>query len=638
MGRKRLIWQLYPSYLAVTLVALVAVGWYSSDAFRRFYREQTRTELETLAHIAAEQISGTLRLKEMAQVDNLCKRLGQASAPRTRITVILPSGKVVGDSDTDPAEMEDHSDRPEIIAALAKGLGWSLRSSPTLGRNMMYVAIPIKEQDAAMAVVRVAVPATAIEQALKDIYVKIFWGGLAAAVCAAGLSFVISRRISQPIVQMQQIAQGFAQGQFNLRVPIPSSVELAALAKALNKMATQLHDRIITITNQCNQLQAVLSSMVEGVVAVDGQGRIVSINKAAATLLNIDPLQAQGRNVEEVIRNVDLAEFIKKTLNSEQLTEADILLLTEGNHFFQLHGASLPAPASPDANRGAGPGDTSGSPQDSLRRSGAVIVLNDMTRMRRLENIRRDFVANVSHELRTPVTSIQGFVEALLEGAMKEPQLADRYLKIIAKHADRLNAIIADLLSLSRLEEDSQSRRISFEKVLIKPVLQAAIELSTVQAARKGIGIKLSCQEDVEAQINSTLLEQALLNLIDNAIKYTEPGGLVCVTAQQEGADPPRLAAQDSSGGQAGLVRHQSGGRAGIAISVKDKGCGIEKAHLERIFERFYVVDKGRSRRLGGTGLGLAIVKHIAGVHGGSVTVESSPGVGSTFTIHLPVG
>lgn len=590
MVARKLFWQLYPSFLLVTLIPLVAVTWYCSYSFRHSYHEQTRTELDTIAHIAAEQIFPMLRSADPEELDKFCKRLGQAGDGRTRITVILSSGKVLADSDQDPAVMEDHSDRPEIIDALEKGFGWSLRSSPTLGRNMMYVAIPVIDQDAAIAVVRAAVPATAIDQALKDIYVKIFWGSLAAALCAAGLSFLISRRISQPIVEMQEIAQGFAEGQFNLRMAMPSSMELAALAKALNKMATQLHDRIITITNQRNQLQAVLSSMVEGVVAVDGQGHIVSINKAAANLLDIDPLQAQGRNVEEVIRNVDLQEFIKETLNSEQPTQADILLLTEGNRFFQLHGASLP-------------GDTGGG-------SGAVIVLNDMTRMRRLENIRRDFVANVSHELRTPVTSIQGFVEALLEGAMKEPQLADRYLKIIAKHADRLNAIIADLLSLSRLEEDSESRRISFEKMPLRPVLQAAMELSIVQAAKKKIGLELSCQEDIKAKINAALLEQAMLNLIDNAIKYSELGGFVWIAAQQDDAE--------------------------VTIVVKDKGCGIEKAHLGRIFERFYVVDKGRSRKLGGTGLGLAIVKHIAQVHGGSVTVETSPGVGSTFTIHLP--
>jgi two-component system phosphate regulon sensor histidine kinase PhoR len=590
MFRKKLIWYLYPTYLLVTLISLVAVTWYSSYSFRRFYLDQTRTELNTLAHFAAEQISPVLQTKESAELNEICKKLGDAGDGQIRITVILPSGKVLGDSDEDPAIMEDHSDRPEIIDAFTKGFGWSLRLSPTLGINMMYVAIPIKEQGEAVAVVRTAIPATAIDQALSNIYVKILWGGVAIAICSAGISLVISRRISQPIVEMKQVAQRFAEGELDLRVPISAPSELGALAKALNEMAKQLYDRILTITKQRNELEAVLSSMIEGVLAVDADGHIMSVNKAAADLLKIDPTDALGRNVEEIIRNVDLHDFIQKTVESKQLVEANILLLTNGSRYFQLHGASL--------------SDSQG------HTSGAVIVLNDMTQIRRLENVRRDFVANVSHELRTPVTSIQGFVEALLEGGIQEPKQVERYLKIIAKHSNRLNTIIDDLLSLSRLEEDEEKRKISFEQVSLKPVLASAVELSSIKAAEKNITVDVVCEDQIETKVNVAFLEQAIVNLIDNAIKYSEPGGTIQVSVQR--------------------------GDKEVVIAVHDEGCGIEKKHLTRIFERFYVVDKGRSRKLGGTGLGLAIVKHITQVHAGHVTVESSPGVGSTFTIHLP--
>jgi two-component system phosphate regulon sensor histidine kinase PhoR len=277
-------------------------------------------------------------------------------------------------------------------------------------------------------------------------------------------------------------------------------------------------------------------------------------------------------------------------VESEQLVEADILLPTDGNRYFQLHGVSL--------------SDSQGY------KSGAVIVLNDMTRIRRLENIRRDFVANVSHELRTPVTSIQGFVEALLEGGIKEPQQIERYLKIIAKHSNRLNTIIDDLLSLSRLEEDEEKREISFEQVSLKQMLTGAVELSSVKAAEKNITVDVVCEDQIDAKVNVAFLEQAIVNLVDNAIKYSEPGGTIQVSAQH--------------------------GDKEVAIAVQDKGCGIDKKHHSRIFERFYVVDKGRSRKLGGTGLGLSIVKHIAQIHGGHVTVKSTLGKGSTFTIHLP--
>ena len=590
MFRKKLIWYLYPAYLLVTLISLIAVTWYSSYSFRQFYLDQTHTELNTLAHFAAERISPVLQLKESDELNEICKRLGEASEGQIRVTVILPSGKVLGDSDEDPTKMEDHSDRPEIIDALKKGFGWSLRLSPTLGINMMYVAIPIEEKGERVAVVRTSIPATAIDRALRNIYIKIFWGGVAIAICAAGISLVISRRISKPVVEMKQVAQRFAEGELDLRVPIPAPLELSALAKALNKMAKQLYDRILTITKQKNELEAVLSSMIEGVLAVDADGHIMTVNKAAADLLKIDPTEALGRNVEEIVRNVDLHRFVRKTVESEQLVEADILLPTNGSRYFQLHGVSL--------------SDSQG------HKSGAVVVLNDMTRIRRLENIRRDFVANVSHELRTPVTSIQGFVEALLEGGIQEPRQVQRYLKIIAKHSNRLNTIIDDLLSLSRLEEDEEKRKISFEQVPLKQVLTSAVELSSVKAADKNITVDVVCEDRIDAKVNVAFLEQAIVNLVDNAVKYSEPGRTIQVIVQRDDNE--------------------------IAIAVQDEGCGIEKKHLNRIFERFYVVDKGRSRKLGGTGLGLSIVKHIAQIHGGHVTVNSTPGKGSTFTIHLP--
>jgi two-component system phosphate regulon sensor histidine kinase PhoR len=590
MARKKLIWQLYPTYLIVTVIALVAVTWYCSHFFRYFYIDQTRKKLMTLAYVVAEQMSTSLQAKDFREIDRVCKQLGRASKKETRFTVMLPSGKVIGDSDEDPAQMANHSDRTEIRKVLSDGYGWSLRLSPTLGKNMMYVAVPIKDNSEVKAVVRTAIPATAIDDALKSLYIKILWGGLATAFCVAGLSLLISRRISKPIVEMKKIAEMFASGDLDHRLLVLGTAELDSLANAINRMATQLQERFATITDQRNELDAVLSSMIEGVVAVDGQGRIVSINKAAASLLDIELSKGQNRNVEEVIRNVDLQNFINSTLNSKVPTEADISLPTKGDRLFQLHGASLPT-------RAGG-------------RTGAVIVLNDITKMRRLENVRRQFVANVSHELKTPVTSIQGYVEALLEGAIKDPQQAERFLRIIAKHSDRLNSIIEDLLTLSRLEEDRERKETSFEVTELKPVLASAIELASIKAEDKQMKIQLVCDEQIAVRMNTALLEQAVLNLVENAIKYSPLGGDVRISVEQNGKE--------------------------VAITVKDNGCGITQEHLPRIFERFYVVDKGRSRKLGGTGLGLAIVKHIAQVHGGRVTVESSLGKGSTFTIHLP--
>ncbi|MGD0597962.1 MAG: ATP-binding protein [Sedimentisphaerales bacterium] len=589
MAKRRLLWQLYLPYLVITILALVLLSWYASYSFRWFYYDEVARDLKSRTQLAGQQILPVVSQKSFDEVDHLCKLLGQTAG--IRLTMILPDGQVVGDSDQQPAKMENHADRPEFRQAMNGQTGRSVRFSDTLGKNMMYIAVPLKEQEQTIAVVRGSLSVTAVDKALNDIYAKIIWGMVGAAVCAAGVTLVVSRKITRPIEQMKDAAKRFAVGQLDHRVPVPDSEELAELAGALNETADRLKRTIETITNQKNQLEAILSSMAEGVIAVDSDGRVVSINKKAAQLLEIDGVSATGYIIEEVIRNVDIQRFMRYTLMSSAPTEEDITLSAEQPVSLRARGTYLT--------------DHQGN------KSGAVIVLSDMTRMQRLENIRRDFVANVSHELRTPITSIKGFVETLLDGAINEPEQARRFLNIIAGHTDRLMAIIEDLLSLSRLEEDGQTRMIAMEHLKVRSVLESAVELSGPKAGDKKIKIDIDCDDDLEALINPTLLEQAVLNLVDNAIKYSPAESTIQIIA--------RAAEKE------------------VIIAVKDSGCGIEKSHLSRIFERFYVVDKARTRKLGGTGLGLAIVKHITNLHGGSVTVESSPGQGSTFTIHLPI-
>ncbi len=589
MFKKRLLWQLYPSFLLIILISVVGVAWYASQSLRTFYLNQVAEDLKSRAHLIEKQISTNLTNRNFKEIDVFCKQIVAASS--TRITVILPNGEVIADSDEIPGRMKNHADRPEFQDALGQDSGNSLRFSETLGKRMMYLAIPIKQDGKVLAVVRTSVPVTAIDEALKSIYKKLFWAGVIIAVCAAVISLAISKKISRPVEQMTEVAKHFASGKLDMRLSIPGATELVELAKALNEMARQLNARIETITKERSQIQAILSSMIEGVLAVDSAGHIVSINKAAADLLSIDAAKSHGLSVEEVVRNPQFQQYIKNTLENKQPTETDTFVLNDGGRFLQLYGSSL------TDNKG--------------NRNGAVLVLHDITRTRQLEEVRRDFVANVSHELKTPITSIKGFVETLQEGALDKPEESKRFLEIIAKHVDRLNAIVDDLLSLSRLEEDSKKRRLSFEETLLEPVLTAAIELSKTKADEKQIKVELSCQKGMKAKINPVLLEQAVLNLIDNAIKYSQDNSKIEVSAQR--------------------IENE------VLITVSDQGCGIEKEHLDRIFERFYVVDKGRSRKLGGTGLGLAIVKHIAHVHSGHITVESSPGAGSRFTIKLPV-
>jgi two-component system phosphate regulon sensor histidine kinase PhoR len=589
MAKRRLLWQLYLPYLIITILALVLLSWYASYSFRWFYYDEVARDLKSRTELAERDILTALDEKKFDEVDHLCKLLGQTAG--IRLTMILPDGRVVGDSDQQPAKMENHADRPEFRQAMNGQTGRSVRFSDTLGKNMMYIAVPLKEQEQTIVVIRGALPVTAVDKALNDIYAKIIWGMVGAAVCAAGVTLVVSRKITRPIEQMKDAAKRFAAGQLDHRVPVPDSEELAELAGALNETADRLKGTIETITNQKNQLEAILSSMAEGVIAVDSDGRVVSINKKAAQLLEIDGVSATEHSIEETIRNVDIQRFMRYTLMSSAPTEEDITLSAEKPVSLRARGTYLT--------------DHQGN------KSGAVIVLSDMTRMQRLENIRRDFVANVSHELRTPITSIKGFVETLLDGAINEPEQARRFLTIIAGHTDRLMAIIEDLLSLSRLEENGQTRMIAREHLKVRSVLESAVELSGPKASDKKIKVEINCDDDLEAMINPTLLEQAVLNLVDNAIKYSSAGSTIQIIAHATENE--------------------------VIIAVNDSGCGIEKSHLSRIFERFYVVDKARSRKLGGTGLGLAIVKHITNLHGGRVSVESTPGQGSTFTIHLPI-
>jgi len=586
--KKRLLWQLYPSYLLLTVVAVLAVAWYSSHSLRRFYYRHVSEDLRSRAQLVRRQMTADLIGRDFEKIDRLCKQTGPRSS--TRITVILPDGRVIGDSDEEVSKMKNHADRPEFRDAITNNLGQCLRFSKTLDKNMSYLAIPIRQENEILAVLRTSVPAAAIDEQLGEIYHRIFWAvGIVAAI-AAVISLHLSKRISQPIEQIKDAAGRFAAGDMTGQLAVSKPDELAQLAEAMNQMAHQLDERINTITTQNSESDAILSSMIEGVIAIDSNGRIVRINRAAAALLNADVKQARCRLIEEIISNADIMRFAQQALDAPSPTETEVVMMDNENRRLKLHAAPMKNAAD--------------------EKNGAVIVLSDITRIKQLEKMRRDFVANVSHELKTPITSIKGFVETLLEGALSEPQQGRRFLEIIGKHANRLNAIIDDLFCLSRLEESGEKRAFSFDILPLAPVLTEAVELSGVRAKEKHIEITLDCDEDLRAQINPALLEQAVTNLVNNAVEYSPAESTVTVRACQT--------------------------EEAIKIEVRDSGCGISEKYKERIFERFYVVDKSRSRKAGGTGLGLAIVKHIAQVHNGRISVNSQPGRGSIFTLTLP--
>ncbi len=590
MARKRrLFWQLYPSYLLIVLIVIVAVTWYASSATRHFFIEQTAADLASRAHLFESQVKHHLDPLNAPVVDRLAKKMGGYAD--TRITVLLPSGEVVGDSRENPSDMDNHADRSEVRDAIHDGLGRSIRFSRTVEDNLMYVASAVKEDGHTIGVVRTAIPLSAIDRALGSIQRKILLSGGIIAVFAVLVSLFVSRRITRPIEEIREWSASIARGDFKRKPEAEAPEEIEALSESLSDMAEELRDQIDMVVRQKNEIQTMFSSMAEGVFALDMEAHIISMNQAAETMLSCGFEEAYGRTIEEVVRNSELQRFVKETLSSPQPIEKDILLSPEEGMVINCHGSLL---------------------KDSAQQQiGVIVMMNDVTRIRRLENVRREFVANVSHEIKTPITAIKGFVETLREGALKNPEDAERFLKIIDSHVNRLEAIVEDLLNLSRVEQGAEEG--SIEKIMspIGDILSTAMEICRKRAEAKAIGIEENCPESIRAEVNPPLLEQAVVNLIDNAVKYSSEGSGVRIDVTEEANE--------------------------IRIAVFDQGCGITKRHLPRVFERFYRVDKARSRQLGGTGLGLAIVKHIADAHGGRVSVESIPGKGSTFTIHLPV-
>jgi two-component system phosphate regulon sensor histidine kinase PhoR len=600
---RKLIWYIYPSFLVISLVALVLVGVYSSATFTRFYEQETQHQLEVYAVLfrmlleqrfaadfetLADQETDVPSDQTRSDVDALCKTAGQSL--QARVTVILASGLVIGDSMEDPHKMDNHADRPEVQAALSQHIGTATRYSYTIKANMLYVAIPVKHRDRMFGVVRVSAPVTAIHHVLNNIYTRIVVGGLVVALITALVSLLVSYWINLPLEEMKQGALRFANGDFTHQLRPQGSQEIMLLAETMNQVALQLHERIATITEQRNELETMLSSMIEAVVVIDPEGRIVRCNQAAGKLFRINPEMVKNRAIQEVIRHADIQRFITATLNSDTPIEEVVMLDSGNEQFLRAHGTLL----------------SNGTRQPT----GALLVFHDITRLKQLENIRRDFVANVSHELKTPITSIKGFVETLRDGAINDPDNATKFLDIIVKNANRLNSIIEDLLSLSKIEQDEEKGQIVLRRERLNDVLKTAVMVCGTKAQDKQITINLDCPEELYAKINGELIEQAVINLLDNAIKYSEPRKMVNVRAEHREAE--------------------------LVVSVEDFGCGIPNEHIPRLFERFYRVDKARSRNMGGTGLGLAIVKHIVNAHHGRITVESTPGQGSTFSLILP--
>ncbi len=589
MSQRPLFWKLYPWYLIIIVASLGLSAWFGASEMRKMYDAEVTETLEARARIVASNINDLILHADTTGLNNICKQTARFSD--SRITIISLEGVVLADSHEDPAVMENHGQRPEILMAYSGEVGVSTRYSNTLQTMMKYVAIPLTENSEVVAVVRASLPVSEIDETVSTFYRNILMAGLIILFIAGVVSFLLTRKLTAQLRALRDGAARFADGKLDTRLVLSDVDEIADLSLSMNRMAAQLDSRIRTIAEQRNEREAILSSMTEGVIALDNNEKIVSLNREASRLLGIVPDRVRGRAFYEVVRVPALLEFAERAVRSAELLETEIELVEDEKRYLQVRAATL------RDNRN--------------ERVGTVFVLADISRLKKLENLRREFVANVSHELKTPVTAITGSVETLLADPDIAPEDSRRFLEMIARQSGRLNSLIEDLLKLARLESEAEVGDLSRAPVRLVDVLEAAVSACSEEVKRHQAKISLSCDNNIEVNVNRGQIEQAIINLLDNAIRYSITLPVVSVRAAIE--------------------------KDRIVISVSDNGPGIASEHLPRLFERFYRVDKARSREAGGTGLGLAIVKHIALAHNGSVSVESTPGEGSTFYIYLPV-
>lgn len=592
MGIKiKIRWKLFLTYSAILIVSFSITGTLIILSSKKYGTDQVRKSMETEAHLLAEIFSGKLLITQKRdEIDALVDSLGAKT--NSRITIIDRNGVVLGDSyESGNAilNMENHLNRPEIKDALKSGIGSSIRYSKTIKIEMLYVAASIKNGNEITGFARIALPFIELNNQIMNLQRIIVFTLIGSFLFALLLSYIFSKTITNPVSQMMEASKKFSEGDLSYRAKIFTKDEMGDLGDFFNEMAGELEVKMREEGREKAQLSTVLASMVEGVMAVDQAGNIILINSAFEKILGIEKSESTGKSYTEIIRNHEISDIIKFSIKEKKGRIAEITAFLPKETILRVQSAYF----------GAG--------EDSL--SGAVLVFHDITGVKKLERMRQDFVANVSHELRTPLTSIKGYVEALIDGAKNDNITLVNFLETIKFNAERMNKLISDLLELAKIE--SSDYQITKIQVLLKPVVDGCISAFREELKKKKLSIDVNIQKDAEnVFVDRNKMELVFNNLIDNAIKYTSESGKVSVNAKTCGNF--------------------------IEISVKDAGMGIPSNEIDRIFERFYRVDKARSKELGGTGLGLSIVKHIVEAHGGRIWADSELNKGSTFSFTIP--
>ena len=590
--RLNLFWKLGFAFFALLIAVLLPVDFYAERALRRDYERAGFDQLASIARIALASPPPTASLASSSNVSTVSAALGdwvqKMAASGVRVTVITADGQVLADSQSDPSTMENHAGRPEVRDAFAKGDGQSTRYSVTIRRNLLYYAVRLPVAGGTPVVLRFALPLQTVDEELWAFRRRLWLASIVMLLVTGMASLLVSRSFSDRVDRLTKFSLRVAEGDFRPIDADRSGDAIDSLAVSLNKTATQLDRTIRTLTEERNLSSAILRSMVEGVAVVNASERLLFANGGFAEILDLDVPPKSGSALVEVVRQTELIEAVRAVLNGESRVETEIVTGTLRQRFFAATVASVRA----------------------AETSGAVIVLHDITELRKLERVRRDFVANVSHEFKTPLTAIQGFAETLLAGAIDDPQNRLRFLEIILEHSRRLARLTDDLLKLSKMDADRLELEI--RRLSVSQFVESCIETTQRPAAEKDLRISVNLQQPLpDIAADRRRLAEVLQNLLDNALQYTPAGGQIMVSASADDAE--------------------------VTFTVSDTGIGIPRADQFRIFERFYRVDVARSREVGGTGLELAIAKHLIEVHNGHIWVDSEVKQGSQFHFTIPI-
>ena len=588
--RRNLFTKLALVFFALLLSVLAAVDFFADRALRHDFERTGFEQLQAIARIAQENPPQFTAVPpaDPQEISALQTWMRRMEASGVRVTIVTADGLVLADSQSEPQTMENHAGRPEIVQAMAEGHGRSIRHSATINRDLLYYAVRQPSPAGKPFIMRFALPEETVGQVLGPFRRSLWLASLAILLLAGGVIILVSKTFSERVERLTTFSQRVAEGDFRPQASDGTGDALDRLSHSLNQTAARLDRTIRTLTEERNLSSAILGSMVEGVLVVNGAERVVFANQSFAEILELKTPPQPGSGLVEVVRQTELIEAARKVLQGEPRVESEIVTGTLRQHFFAATVASVRA----------------------AETNGAVIVLHDITDLRKLERVRRDFVANVSHEFRTPLTAIQGFAETLLAGAMNDPQNRERFLGIIVEHSRRLARLTEDLLMLSKMDADRLE--LEMRRIPVAPFVESCIETSTPRAKEKDLKLFVNLAERVpDIAGDRRRLTEVLQNLLDNAIQYTPAGGQVMVSASPKNSE--------------------------VIFSVSDTGIGIPQADQPRIFERFYRVDVARSREVGGTGLGLSIAKHLVETHGGRIWVDSEIGRGSQFHFSVPM-